>query len=325
MPEPTVKSLSDTCSQAFELPGPTVADCCLVRISPPGSYFDNLIPLGSAATIIGRDPDCTLPLNDEFSSRHHASIDRTAGVFSIRDHGSRNGTYVNGERVDDCRPLQVGDQLRIGNHVFKFLDAGHPEAQYYREMHDLMTSDALTSIANRRYFEESFRREMSRCSRHRRPLGVLLLDLDYFKPVNDTHGHAVGDECLKELCERVRSGIRQEDLFARLGGDEFAVILSEMSAEDCRRVAEKIRARVESRPFCRDRGIHLQLSVSIGIAHSDSSSLASMQNLLIDADSRLYAAKEGGRNCICGPELPTEVKNKATAEWPVISLPVDLQ
>lgn len=293
-------SLSDTCSQPFELPAADASGCFLVRIYPPGNLVENLVSLLDGDTTLGRDPACDLLIDDDYSSRHHATLQVHESQCWIEDHGSLNGTFVNDVRIDR-RQLQAGDHLRIGNYVFKFLSADHPEAQYHEAVYEMMTSDGLTRIANRRYFEDSFQRELARCLRHGRPLGVLLLDVDHFKRINDVYGHLIGDECLKELCARVQGAIRLDDLFARIGGEEFAVVLSETKPADCLLVAERVRRRVECTPFCADRQIEVPLTVSIGLAHSEDSIAQRMEDFLSAADARLYEAKRSGRNRVCGP------------------------
>lgn len=310
--------LADTSPEGFRLPSEPMEGFCLLRIAPAGGCLDNLIELTARKITLGRDPDCDIPTPDEFSSRHHATIAEDSGEYWLIDRESRNGTYINDERVGRRR-LMPGDQLRVGKHVFKFLPSGHPEATYHRKVCEQITSDALTNIANRRCFEENLARELSRCARHKRPLGLLLVDVDHFKQVNDSYGHLAGDECLKEFCDRVRQLIRETDLFARIGGDEFAIVLSETLSADCRRVAERVRKSVESSVFGQNDGLGIDISVSIGIAHVQNAVGMSMHDLLMEADARLYTAKDGGRNCICGPNVPAEAI-PLTRDMPVISI-----
>ncbi|MFV0444571.1 MAG: diguanylate cyclase [Planctomycetaceae bacterium] len=321
MLERRIDKLAETCSHTFELPTPANEDGFLVRISPPGNLSEHLIALTSLLTTLGRDSECDIPLQDGYCSRQHAVIEVRDGRHWLVDRGSRNGTQVNGENVTE-QELHVGDQIRFGGYLFKYLTSGNPELRHFREIYQLMTSDSLTHVANRRFFEDCFTREHSRCSRYGRPMGLLLLDFDHFKQVNDQHGHAAGDACLKELCGRVRSAIRQHDLFARLGGDEFAVVLGETRPQECRLVAERIRQRIEADPFGATAGLSLPMTVSIGIACTDGVQLRAVDELLTDADARLYAAKEGGRNCICGPGVPAEVIPR-TRDLPAMHLPAD--
>jgi diguanylate cyclase (GGDEF)-like protein len=294
--------LTDTCSQPVELPAADVSGCFLVRIYPAGNLVENLVALCDGNTSFGRDPACDIQLDDDYSSRHHATLEVADAECWVVDQGSLNGTFVNDVRIER-RQLQAGDHLRIGNYVFKFLSADHPEAQYHEAVYEMMTSDGLTRIANRRYFDDSFGRELARCNRHSRPLGVLMLDVDHFKRVNDLFGHLVGDECLKELCRRVQAAIRVDDLFARVGGEEFAIVLSETGLEECYTVANRILTCVSCEPFCAERKLNLPLTVSLGIAHAEGTALRSIESFLSEADERLYEAKRGGRNRVCGPAV----------------------
>lgn len=271
----------------------------LVRIYPPG-LAENLIPLAAGVTTIGREVTCDIEVVDDFISRHHATLELDDAGCWVVDHDCRNGTFVNDERIER-RKLVAGDHIRIGNQIFKYLSADHPETQYHEAVYQMMTSDGLTSIANRRYFDDSFHRELARCVRHNRPIAVLLLDIDHFKRVNDLYGHLIGDECLKELCQRVRATVRTDDLFARIGGEEFALVLSETGREEALLVAERVRARIEAEPFAVARRLEVPLTVSIGVAHSDEAILRSTEEFLADADAQLYAAKNSGRNRVCAP------------------------
>ena len=301
MPQHEQHSLIETASEPFRLPDRQVLGCYLVRLHPAGNLADNLITLAEGDTHIGRDPDCDIEVADDFISRHHATIMVAGGGVSVVDEGSRNGTFVNDERIQQRR-VSAGDHIRVGNHVFKFLSSDHPEAQYHEAVYELMTSDALTGIANRRFFEDSFQRELSRCRRHQRPVGVLMLDVDHFKRINDLYGHLVGDECLRELCDRVQGVLHPDDLFGRVGGEEFVLVLSEASLTECRETAERIRDAVAQAPFGSARKLTIPLTVSIGIAHSADGAVENMADFQSNADAQLYRAKRAGRDRIRGPE-----------------------
>jgi diguanylate cyclase (GGDEF)-like protein len=122
-----------------------------------------------------------------------------------------------------------------------------------------------------------------------------MFDLDYFKEVNDSHGHAIGDEVLRTFALRCRADFRQSDVFARLGGEEFAALLVETSAEQAEEAAERFRAMAASRPIPTDVG-DLTVTVSIGVASLDDED--SINDLLKRADEALYKAKQSGRNSV---------------------------
>lgn len=164
----------------------------------------------------------------------------------------------------------------------------------------LSAIDPLTGIANRRIFEELYLKEWKRAYRTRRPLALLMLDVDFFKQLNDTYGHTVGDECLQKVAQAIQSSLKRPmDMVARYGGEEFAVILPETDASGAEVVAEDIRQQVEQLmlPQATSKE-HKQLTVSIGLAACTPEQERGARELLICADQALYAAKHAGRNCI---------------------------
>jgi diguanylate cyclase (GGDEF)-like protein/PAS domain S-box-containing protein len=157
------------------------------------------------------------------------------------------------------------------------------------------THDPLTGLPNRAFFEDRLADELAAANRARRTLGVLFLDLDHFKPVNDEHGHDVGDELLVEVGRRLLACLRGTDLVARLGGDEFTVILPELpSPKAAELVAAKIVASL-SQPF-RLGDLHLQVGASVGISVFPDDA-AQPEALVRAADTALYASKASGRSC----------------------------
>lgn len=151
-------------------------------------------------------------------------------------------------------------------------------------------NDPLTGAYNRRYFEDFGAREIARSNRARRTLAVVMYDLDHFKRVNDTYGHAVGDQVLKKLTQIVRDHIRKTDVLARVGGEEFAVLFPETDANSAQVIAEKLRAAVEEADFHPIETLTISIGVT-GLVADDS-----LASALDRADKALYLAKEGGRN-----------------------------
>lgn len=167
--------------------------------------------------------------------------------------------------------------------------------QVQRELLTLARHDSLTGLANRAYFEEALALALGRAARHHRALALLFLDLDRFKNINDSLGHAMGDVVLKEFACRLRDCVRTVDMVARLAGDEFVVILEDLgSDQEPALVARKIAA-VMARPFELE-GQVLQISASIGIAYQPADQPTRPELLLARADRALYEAKGAGRN-----------------------------
>jgi diguanylate cyclase (GGDEF)-like protein len=151
-------------------------------------------------------------------------------------------------------------------------------------------TDTLTGIYNRYYFNSALEKEIHRAHRYERSFALLMFDLDHFKNVNDTYGHAVGDRVLVSLSNLVASCLRESDIFARIGGEEFVIILPETGEELSLEIAERIRKNVEAHSFEPVK----KVTISIGLVrHRPEEDL---EELLKRVDSALYAAKNSGRN-----------------------------
>lgn len=160
----------------------------------------------------------------------------------------------------------------------------------YKKMKQLAVTDTLTGIYNRYYFNSALEKEIYRAHRYERSFALLMFDLDYFKNVNDTYGHAVGDRVLLSVSNLVASCLRESDIFARIGGEEFVIILPETGEELSLEIAERIRKNVEAHSFEPVK----QMTISIGLVrHRPEEGL---EELLKRVDSALYTAKNSGRN-----------------------------
>ncbi|WP_203758870.1 GGDEF domain-containing protein, partial [Actinoplanes octamycinicus] len=155
-------------------------------------------------------------------------------------------------------------------------------------------TDGLTGLRSRRYFEETLRHEVDRAARHGEPLGLLLLDIDHFKKVNDTYGHGGGDRVLIEVTHRLSQLVRPGDLAARYGGEEFAMLLPGAGPEETMEIAERIRRGVAAAPIAVSDGVLCHATVSIGAAGVPA--LRGVDELVLAADRALYAAKNAGRD-----------------------------
>jgi diguanylate cyclase (GGDEF)-like protein/PAS domain S-box-containing protein len=167
-----------------------------------------------------------------------------------------------------------------------------------RELEKLAIVDALTQVANRREFDERLRVEWNRLTRDKKPLSLIMCDIDWFKQYNDTYGHQEGDACLREVAGMLESHTRRPaDLLARYGGEEFAVILPDTDAPGAMMVAEKMRRAVHSmRRVHKESGISPYLTISIGVSSIVPTRNLSPEHLVRSSDRALYAAKEHGRN-----------------------------
>ena len=167
--------------------------------------------------------------------------------------------------------------------------------QAMKKMAELSTKDELTKLYNRRYFMESAEREFAGTARYDQDLSLLMLDLDFFKTINDTHGHPAGDTVLKETARLIKDTIRQYDVACRFGGEEFAVIMPNTGLNDARIFCERLRKEIENTTVSYG-AVEIQFTVSIGLAQFSPDIDQSIADLIKRADDGLYAAKQQGRN-----------------------------
>lgn len=210
------------------------------------------------------------------------------------------------ERVDEARsgilrPLASGINAMVARIATTQEELQQQITQATQELRDqkdaaeqAARTDALTGVSSRRAFAEAAEAEMQRALRYRSELSLLMMDLDHFKVVNDTHGHVTGDAVLVSFAQTVQQLVRKVDLVARLGGEEFVVLLPNITAEQATALAERIREAVYNSHLLVD-GKPLQFSVSIGVAQFDRREL-SLTGWLARADAALYRAKALGRN-----------------------------
>ena len=194
-------------------------------------------------------------------------------------------------------------------HEFELLSrlkAAHRVLTLESTLKTLALHDQLTGAFNRGYLDKQLSREINRSWRYGHPLSLIFCDIDSFKSLNDTYGHPVGDQILKEIVVRINYTIRCEnDWLARFGGDEFVIVLPETDTEGCRIVAERIRRLVAETPLL-VQGTEITMSVSSGaVSVVDTAQIKelTMNELLSRADECLFRAKEAGRNCVIAVEL----------------------
>lgn len=168
-------------------------------------------------------------------------------------------------------------------------------------MRELATHDQLTGLLNRREFDRVLAEEGERARRFEHPLGLVMVDIDRFKAINDKHGHLVGDSVLREVVRRIASDTRSVDRLARFGGEEFAVIMVEADGAVALAAAERVCAAVRRSPIAAGPGLSLAITVSAGAAAMPEHARDG-ESLIAAADQALYAAKAGGRNRAMGAD-----------------------
>jgi diguanylate cyclase (GGDEF)-like protein len=174
-------------------------------------------------------------------------------------------------------------------------------------------TDPLTGAYNRRYFDQRLLEETDRAQRNGQPLACMMLDVDYFKQINDGFGHAAGDVVLREMTRHIKAQLRASDVMARYGGEEFAVLLTQTELNAALAIAERIRQTVADARFAAAGGTELAVTVSAGLAMLDRGRPAANAgtDLVAQADGALYRAKHGGRNCVMAASAGTVTTSAA--------------
>ncbi|MGI8907661.1 MAG: diguanylate cyclase [Candidatus Sumerlaeaceae bacterium] len=265
-----------------------------------GAEKGKSFPINKSEMLIGRSVDIEIPITDELASRQHARIDYLncenpfqEPVCYIEDMQSRNGTEVNGKRINSRMRLRTFDRVQIGTTVYGYMVKDDTEVQVQESYFALATQDALTGLNNRRQFLALAAHHIARAQRSGNSIALLVIDADYFKSINDEHGHDVGDQVLAHLAGIIRDACRAEEIAARWGGEEFVVLLPDCDFQGASTAAERIRSAVESSTFQGPRGT-LHVTVSIGGAAMNYNT--HFETLFHQADQQLLHAKRAGRN-----------------------------
>ncbi|HET9033034.1 MAG TPA: GGDEF domain-containing protein [Dokdonella sp.] len=266
---------------------------CLVVLQ--GQRLGQRINLGDEPLIIGRAPEADFQIIERSVSRAHCRITREPAGYRIKDLDSTNKTFLNDQPIIEAE-LKDGDHLGIGSYVLKFMDRSSVEARYHEELYQLATADPLTDLYNRRQFLELIDREIVRAANYKRPLSLLIIDLDHFKLINDEFGHPNGDLVLKRVALCLRGHSREESIVARIGGEEFAVVLPEHDLAQAEEFAESLRRALSELEFTLNDTAK-KITVSIGAANWKPG-MTSTGDLMQAADEQLYRAKQGGRNLV---------------------------
>jgi diguanylate cyclase (GGDEF)-like protein len=203
---------------------------------------------------------------------------------------------VNGKRVEGSLLLTDGDKIQVGSTtILKFTYHDQLDESFQRQMYESALRDGLTKAFNKKYFLDRLESELRFAKRHGTPLALIMIDIDHFKEINDTHGHIAGDHVLTALSRRLQDTIRTEDVFARYGGEEFSVIVRALDASHALAMAERLRAVIAKLEVRVGRTV-IKLTVSAGVASYPECNVADSLALVAAADEALYAAKKAGRN-----------------------------
>ena len=277
------------------------------------------IPLERAEVTLGRALDADVRVNDSRASRLHARVsterdDATGEVrYRLIDLDSTNGTILNGKAIDQAF-LQDGDKFEVGDHLIRFEMLDEIDREFQQQIHRLLVHDELTGLLTSKSFFSELRREAARAEAESMPFCVLMMDIDYFKEVNDTYGHLAGSETLEEVGAVIKRALRAGDVGARFGGEEFAAFLLDADYSQGLVAAERVRSGIEKHEFPAVRRGSTQeqrthhITISVGVAAFPEDARDPIQ-LVEMADSALYRAKRSGRNQVCAyrPPVATDV------------------
>ena len=247
---------------------------------------------------IGRSPQADISIDDDWASRVHCALHWDGEIFEIEDRDSTNGTYVNTLKITKT-DVPPGVPIQVGHSLMKIEFKDEAELQQERNLKRSAFIDGLTGIFNRQYFMKRAEEELSYARRHLGQVGIIMMDIDHFKLVNDTYGHQMGDFVLNRFASIISSSKRPEDVFARYGGEEFIIMpRGDLSKEGMHLHCERLRGRVEDSEFDfgESRG-RVTMSLGFHLAMMDNGEpKPSLEELIGKADEALYRAKDLGRN-----------------------------
>ncbi|MBI9047336.1 MAG: diguanylate cyclase [Anaerolineaceae bacterium] len=193
-------------------------------------------------------------------------------------------------------PEKRWDYINLSLTIINLCGLALSNARLYQKIHEMAITDGLTQLFNRRHFYSLANIEMARSIRFGKPISVLMMDIDHFKRINDTYGHAIGDEVLVYLANLLRNHIREVDILARYGGEEFIFLLPETSGDSAEIFSNRILNMISGSSLILDSH-QISLTVSIGVATTHQQELT-LNELIKRSDEALYLAKDKGRNCV---------------------------
>lgn len=210
---------------------------------------------------------------------------------------------------------EIPPRCPVGEDQCEALDRVEQLERKVGELTDLVRTDPLTGIPNLRHFTQALEQEMERTRRSEKPTSLIMLDLDYFKKVNDTYGHEVGNQALKHVAGIMVKTLRRIDIPCRYGGEEFAIILAHTDLSTAVRVAERLRLAIEHAPLPLEDERTLYLTASLGVDVFTYRVERTVEQLIESTDQCLYQAKQAGRNCVRhAPEPELDTKASVSAD-----------
>ncbi len=196
----------------------------------------------------------------------------------------------------NCTLGPLYDENKEVTYIYMIIQDATEVAAYEAKLLDMNTKDSLTEIYNRRFFESKLEYELERHKRYQRPLSLIMIDIDYFKNINDKFGHQAGDQVLADLATLLDRRLRMVDTVARYGGEEFCIILPETKIQDATHLAGQLRQMVAEAKFKNEQQ-QLDITISLGVIEATGQDIT-LEQLLKKVDDALYSAKEKGRNTV---------------------------
>jgi diguanylate cyclase (GGDEF)-like protein len=246
---------------------------------------------------IGRDRTSNLQLSDPSVSRHHAVVSEVQGELMLEDRGSTNGTSLGGRPVTGPVVLPIGEVFYVGEVALRVDPMSVDEIRHMERLAErlrLVARDPLTGLLGRAWLEEELDAVVEKARARERPMVALFVDVDHFKRVNDTWGHAAGDAVLREVAGILTGTVRETDRVVRYGGEEFLALLVDCPPDAVLRAAERIRVAIARHGWDMQGYGPTSVTASIGGASLEPDEDA--ESWLARADAAMYAAKRSGRN-----------------------------
>ncbi|MBI4040800.1 MAG: diguanylate cyclase [Deltaproteobacteria bacterium] len=234
----------------------------------------------------------------DFIQKCSSSVMNPAMIVLTHDHSPQNMRKLIQLKMSDCLSKPIDAPVLIESIRCALAD---------RKRSIYGIKDPLTGFYNRYALKEILKKEIDRAKRYHRHLSLLMIDVDYFKSINDEFGHLVGDTILEEIADILKASVRKTDVLSRFGGEEFAVILPETTIGHATMLAERIRKKIEEHNYTPWIG-NKKITVSIGISNYHTPDQKSDLVLIHSADQALYAAKKEGRNKVCISIPPRETR-----------------
>ncbi|MCP5464668.1 MAG: GGDEF domain-containing protein [Deltaproteobacteria bacterium] len=271
-----------------------------------GNHLGKLFNIADRDEVVaGRSPECDIWIEDSTISRKHFLIRKEEKGYIIQDLKSTNGTFVNTKRVE-TEQIRPGDKIQISKETiiqFDFFDENRKISEQRR--YEMGVKDPVTNAYNKSFFLQRISDEFSFSVRQNIPMSILMLDIDFFKMINDTHGHLAGDKVLQHISSVIQGMIRSDDVFCRYGGEEFVIIMRNTGCQAAVNLAERIRRKIEAEQILYDDKI-IKVTVSIGVSTVQDNNFRDYVSLIKEADRYLYQSKGGGRNrvsAVCLPQI----------------------